>query len=486
MIDNKYAGAIFVNDIITNVLKVNITSKDYDELCIGSKRDIFYRAVYRKMKYLSETCSLALKNLILKEIDNDDTKKNTLFDYLKKHLSSDIKKFIEDNPDDVEKILEKSISKFTIANGKTNPPKPKNPAIVEKINELYIKTSKYLNYDTEVAFIFLQNTIMEILKYTVQKHNLKIPVKSKENTENIPQIDDGIINQISYKSIIPDSILCIIDSINSMVLIPNSSESYKYTIETIYYNLSKVIEWLFKDYIKDELQFTTTKNKADNEFFYQKEKDNLKIYSIEELLKLGWTYEDIATAQDKIFKKYIPFRDDNDTSMETMISMIKHTLLSRRVLLDNNNNFIGYWHFYPLFEDTFKRSKDGSTTAEDMSDDKIPHFWGGRFNVEFGAVVLDEHFRNPRTTKKLLYSILECLEYLALNEHSFINEIVTKSSSKNGISFIQSIGLKFHKKNNDGTANIYVGKAVDLLNKQYFRDFQSLKEEYQKEFNDSN
>lgn len=78
--------------------------------------------------------------------------------------------------------------------------------------------------------------------------------------------------------------------------------------------------------------------------------------------------------------------------------------------------------------------------------------------------------------------MLEYFEKLALYDNVFINEIVTTSSSKDGKALIKSIGLKFYKKNEAGTCNVYWGKVIDLIDRPYFRNFEVLKSLYRKEF----
>jgi hypothetical protein len=484
MSDNIYAGAIFVNDIIIDILKLNITSNRYKNLGVECDRNIFHTVVYRKTKYINEACAIALKNLILEEIKDTPAKKNLILNYLKKHLSDDVKDFIEKNPDDLDKILDLSISKFTIPDNENfiQPRKPKTPAIIKNVAELYIKTAKYLNSDTEVALSYLERTIFEILNYVITQKNLHIKLDKKHIKQDDKIIDKKTIKLISYKDVIPKSILCIIDSLNDMLKVSDSTDSYRYLKESIFFNLKKLIQWFFKDYLNDSLQFTLTNHKADKAFYSNKEDEEVTVCSIEELLKKGWSYEDIAQGTNKIFDRYVPIRADNRTPLNMMISRMKHTMESRRVLVDTKDNVVGYWHFFPLFDEMYQKFKNGDTTSSDITNDEIPIFLEGRYNIEFGAVVLEEKYRKTHIFKMFLYSMLECFERLALYDDIFIDEIVTKSSSKDGQALIKSIGLNFYKRNVDNTCNIYCGKVVDLLDKPYFKNFEVLKSLYKKEF----
>jgi hypothetical protein len=154
---------------------------------------------------------------------------------------------------------------------------------------------------------------------------------------------------------------------------------------------------------------------------------------------------------------------------------------TRRMLFDKDK-IVGYWQLYPLKENFFERSVEGNLTSNEITPKSIyTYLIPGRYNIEFGATVLENNYRKTPIFKALLYSIFEYLERLSL-EKVFINEIKTETSTDDGASLVESIGLKFYKTHPDGKAKIYRGFIIDLIEKDYLRDFGLLKKLYLQEF----
>ena len=54
MKNNMYVAPVFVHDIIVDVLGLNITSAEYEELF--GDRNLFYYFIRRNIKYINDTC----------------------------------------------------------------------------------------------------------------------------------------------------------------------------------------------------------------------------------------------------------------------------------------------------------------------------------------------------------------------------------------------------------------------------------------------
>jgi hypothetical protein len=79
---------------------------------------------------------------------------------------------------------------------------------------------------------------------------------------------------------------------------------------------------------------------------------SIQIFSVTELLDMGWSYKEIAEKTDILFYNNVPIRDDNNTNFDTLIERMKHLPESRKLIL-LENKVIGAWNFYTLFDEDF-------------------------------------------------------------------------------------------------------------------------------------
>lgn len=463
-----YAGAIFINDIITKILKLKITSEDYKKLCIGSDRNIFYTVVYRKTKNINEVVKEALIKLILIETKKDPKKIDELYKYFEAHLTKDIIKMIEETPNNLKKILDSAVSKFTSKNSVYN--KKSIPLDILTIDELFYKSVVNLKKDIDVVSFFVDKLFQKIFIYITKEEN---------DIKNIDNIDKKTTNILLYKKLIQKDVLILMESTRKM-LITNATEKLLISIFT---NLKLIIQWFFIEYLNDELHFVTIMNKVENEFYNLGEEENIQILSVNELLDMNWSYKEIAEKTTQLFNKNVPVRTDNNTNLQTKISRMKHLPEARKVIL-LENQVIGTWHFYTLFDEDFDIYINSKTSPETRSVDKMPIPIGGAYNVVFGAVILESKYRKTKVFKKLLYSILNYIEKLSI-EGSYIKRIAAKSETKEGQALIKTIGLKVYKKQ-DENVDTYVGTIYDLLDKYYLKDYQILKDNYNNFFKNAN
>ncbi|MBN1468095.1 MAG: hypothetical protein JW924_05165 [Fusobacteriaceae bacterium] len=474
-----YKGSVFVHDIIKNVFKIKLTSEDYKNIGgIECSRNIFYNCVFQNSKFLGENYKIAVKALILDEIKNE-TKKEKFFKYLKEDLPyNDIYELVHNNPDDIENIVNLTLSKFT--NDGTKDDKRKIEPFIEELSELYIKGTKYLSQDKTVAFSLFISMINKITEYIIENENFHYLNNGKKKSDSKMKL-----NAISHKKIIPKSVQLIIDHVYSIIKVVDTSSSYKNLIELIFIHNKMILKWFLEDYLNDETYFFVLEQKS-NDIFYDELEENIKVFGVDELKEIGWSIEDISIKTTEAFNKNIPIRSDNvSKDEEAKIRRIKYQPYTRKLILNKKNEIVGYWVFTPLNDVAFKEAKEGTLKTSDLNPTKIKLLLPGETcNIEFGAVLLTEDYRNYNGYKILIYSIIDHIEKMALND-IYINEIFTKSSNEEGIGFITNMGLRNYKTLPDGKTSLFCGKFQDLLaEKDYLKKFTLLKKLYSKKFSD--
>jgi len=228
--------------------------------------------------------------------------------------------------------------------------------------------------------------------------------------------------------------------------------------------------------IKTIMHFVAEKFKNKNSISHNKEQ--FKIVNMDELLKMGWSIEDMVNAGINLdYETIDDITEEHNGNFEQWLDVSKSNADSIRWLLDDKNNVIGYWHFTALFDKTFIKAKNGQLLDSEITCHEIPLLLPGTYNIYFIGICLKEEYRRKTMTfGRLLFSIIEVIEEMA-KKKVFINEICALAYTDNGIQLCKSIGLKYLRDHIEH-GKIYCGKIMDLLDRDFCKDYVGLKNTY--------
>lgn len=216
-------------------------------------------------------------------------------------------------------------------------------------------------------------------------------------------------------------------------------------------------------------KFTATSNSY-------KKKSQLKIVGYQDIKRMGKDIHEFVLQAIELDNDTIEdLTDEHEGSLEQWVKLANKLPETYRYLFDNDE-MIGMWGFKPLFDDDFKRAKDGKLFDSELNLSMMPMLITGTYNIYFVNICLKDRYRGTKALKILLDSIAEALVILA-ERNIFINEICTLAYSLDGERLCKSIGLKYHKKHVD-CGDIYCGSIKDLLEKPFCRNFHNLKRLY--------
>lgn len=238
--------------------------------------------------------------------------------------------------------------------------------------------------------------------------------------------------------------------------------------------------------IKTVVKFATSKFSVNgipdiNNVNYKDAEIDLRVVDIEELLSLGWRIEDYICEVRKIWLDIVgDMPEEYIGDVDKWIQIINDHPESRKVLLTGKNELVGYWEFDPLFDEAFKKAKEGELLEGDMTINDIPYLIPGVYNIYFENICISNNYKKTITKslalKKMIFSIIDTLEELARND-TFINEICTWAYTESGIVLCKSLGLKYYK-DHEESGEVYCGTIYDLLNHPICNDFTKIKELY--------
>lgn len=208
--------------------------------------------------------------------------------------------------------------------------------------------------------------------------------------------------------------------------------------------------------------------------------ESMRIVGIDELFKMGWTVYDFIKGIEGLWRELIPdIPDEHIGDREKWAKIHTEHSESRKALLNNKNQMIGYWEFDVLFSEVFEKAKNGELLEGEMSINDIPFMFEGTYNIYFENIcIIDKSKTLSKSValRKMLHSIISTIEELAL-DNIFINEICTWAYTGSGIALCKSLGLKFFKKHEE-VGEIYLGTIHDLLSHPICNEFPTLKDLY--------
>jgi hypothetical protein len=246
-------------------------------------------------------------------------------------------------------------------------------------------------------------------------------------------------------------------------------------IDSMFCNFKIVIKWFYTNYISlstaqfDRLSIQT----KENTLVY----DEFRVVGLADLKDINWSYEYLLEQLINIdFQNMQNLQEEDEGDVSFWLPIIKSNTDTLKLVLDNDNKIIGYWHFIPLFDEYFDLSVKGELLDTDINCEMIPQMIPGIYDIYFASIVIIESHKKSIIFKMLLDSLAKTLEDLA-DYDVYINKISTIAYSSDGKTLARSLGLKY---NADGIkyGKIYTGDISDLLKKRFCNNYTVLKNMY--------
>jgi hypothetical protein len=138
-----------------------------------------------------------------------------------------------------------------------------------------------------------------------------------------------------------------------------------------------------------------------------------------------------------------------------------------RLLLNEHDDIVGYWHFVPLFEEFFSSVKAGNLLDSSITSDNVPHIEiPGWYDIYFVVVAILPAYRGAVATKLLFSSLERVLETLA-EQGTYIRSICANAFTPAGISLCKTLNLKFLRTHEE-RGEVYLADFETVLRSTVF------------------
>jgi hypothetical protein len=374
-------------------------------------------------------------------------------DYAFLNINKDIIKIgdICNNYDLTKKITTIVINKFR--KNKKNTKNIDKDFYIKAIISEHEKILTFLNKEFDVSLVLIKKLLSTTSKMALALECCKICKKH------------NALELALSKKIFPNSIEHIIISLNNLTKID------KYTIHFCDTSLKILIDWFIQDFLK-----RTHPVKTLNEV---SEETELKIVDLHDLISMGWTIEDYVREGYKVWREVVDdFDEIHKDEMPYTEEIVLIHMESRKVLMNQNNQFVGYWNFDLLYDEPFEIAKKGLIGEGDIKKNYIPYQLPGTYNMYFDSVFISKQYKKTSfALRKILYSILETFEEMA-KIGVFINEICTWGFTDEGINLCRSIGMTYVCNHQKEDGQIFVITMQKLLDHPMCKNFTKLKNSY--------
>lgn len=204
----------------------------------------------------------------------------------------------------------------------------------------------------------------------------------------------------------------------------------------------------------------------------------IKIGGVNEILNWGWDgirlLDEFIKLDYETLENLIPSHEGQSSQWAPIFMNHPDTW---RMLYSESNRIIGYWHFAPLFEDSYELAKQGILLDSEITADRVQFFeFEGWYKIYFVQICMLPKYRTTRNVRQLFQAIFTVLESLT-KDGIFIKEICANAYTDIGRALCKSFSMQYlceHKE----YGSIYYSSIFDLLNSPIAGAFTHLKETY--------
>ena len=172
--------------------------------------------------------------------------------------------------------------------------------------------------------------------------------------------------------------------------------------------------------------------------------DRLMISDLRSLTLSGWTMQSIMEATIKLDYENVAGLDDrSEGGMDQWVAIAESNPDTHALVMSQNDEIVGYWHFEALHDDLFEKSLRGELEDDEITVDKVHFFCApGVYNLYFIIFCVTKSYRSFRVNRMLVEALLNRLEEFA-EEGILVHRISANAFTKEGIGLCRSLGMRY-------------------------------------------
>jgi hypothetical protein len=165
---------------------------------------------------------------------------------------------------------------------------------------------------------------------------------------------------------------------------------------------------------------------------------NIKVLSREDLIALGWTFEDINLEVKRLDGEEVPnfiYPDD------IVLARIRSSKMKWYFLYDEiKESIIGYWGLAPVTHEFYQLMCSGENKESDFTVNSLLEF-SGKCNIAISGFVLQEDYQSKHYPfKMMITSLIQVLTQLVL-EGLIIQSFISRAFTEDGEKLCEGMGM---------------------------------------------
>lgn len=195
------------------------------------------------------------------------------------------------------------------------------------------------------------------------------------------------------------------------------------------------------------------------------------IVAEEDIRHWGWTPEyQVAKCMELDYVTIDALTPEHEGDMPQWIAIVQEHGETWRLLVDNEKQIIGYWHFIPLFPEDYKLAESGQLFDGNIRLEQIPPLFPGEYDIYFISICIKVQYQKNKAILVLLESIRDAVVCLA-TQGIFFRKVCTLAYTDNGKALCKHLKFQLHKVLEHG--DIYANDMLGLLKTPFLKSEQT-------------
>lgn len=158
----------------------------------------------------------------------------------------------------------------------------------------------------------------------------------------------------------------------------------------------------------------------------------------------GWTIDSIMNATVRMdYDNVVGLDDQSEGNIDQWIAITESNPDTHALVMNSNDQIVGYWHFQALHEDLFEKALRGELEDHEITVDRVKVLCApGIYNAYFIIFCVSKAYRCFRVSRMLVEALLSRLE--EFSEHGIlIHKICANAFTPEGIGLCRSLGMQY-------------------------------------------
>jgi hypothetical protein len=210
--------------------------------------------------------------------------------------------------------------------------------------------------------------------------------------------------------------------------------------------------------------------------------EDLRVGDIDNVVSWQWSGEDLLKRLIALDYEMFPdISDAHEGNPGQWAPVFMDHPETWRIVFAPPNQIVGYWHFVPLFEDTYQAARAGELRDSEITTDKVKVFeLPGSYKIYLVSIGLLPRFRRTKAFKLLLNSLFDVLLTLG-RDGILIDSVLANAFTTSGTAMCRTFGMH-HLRSHLERGEVFEADMATILAQPACAEYGELRALYEQHF----